>query len=68
MCAEKNNDEKGSTFDCCDCQGITEMMKGCFPDDAGYSDCFAKMKEMKEKFCGQKTGDAAKEENQGCCG
>jgi len=51
---------------CCD--GMAEMMKNCCPDGIGDSDCFAKMKEMKDKFCGQKADDGEKEENQGCCG
>ena len=67
MCAEKNNDknEKNSASGCCD--GMAEMMKNCCPDGAGDSDCFARMKEMKDKFCGQKADDGEKEENQGCC-
>ena len=67
MCAEKNNDknEKSTASDCCD--GIAEMLKNCCPNGAGDSDCFAKMKEMKDKFCGQKANDAAEENNQGFC-
>ncbi len=60
MCAEKNN---GSG--CCD--GMAEMMKDCCPDGKGGSDCTAKMKEMKDKFCGQKKDDASGD-SQGCCG
>ena len=68
MCAEKNNDKngKGSASGCCD--GMAEMMKDCCPDGVGDSDCFAKMKEIKDKFCGQKSDDGAKEDSQGCCG
>jgi hypothetical protein len=68
MCAEKNNDknEKSTASGCCD--GMAEMMKNCCPDGIGDSDCFAKMKEMKDKFCGQKTDGEASENDQGCCG
>jgi hypothetical protein len=68
MCAEKNNDKKEKGFSCCDSEGAAEMMKNCFPDDAGYTDCFTMMKKMQEKFCGQQTAGAAKEEKKGCCG
>ena len=55
MCAEKTNDKNRKTngSDCCN--GMDWMMKNCCTD--GGSDCFAKMKEMKEKFCGQKPDD-----------
>ena len=68
MCAEKCDDksEKGEKSSCCD--GMAEMMKNCCPYGVGDSDCFAKMKEMKDKFCGQKTDDEASEDEQGCCG
>jgi len=61
MCTEKNS------ASCC-CDGMVEMMKNCCPDCAGDSDCFAKMKEMKDTYFGQKVDDEAKEEKQGCCG
>ncbi len=67
MHTEKNSKERKRTFTCCDCEGIDEMIKGCFPDDAGYSACLAMMKEGRGKFCGQKSGDAVNEENRGCC-
>ena len=68
MCAEKNNEknEKNTANGCCD--GMAEMMKNCCPDGVGNSDCFAKMKEMKDKFCGHKANDAAAEDSQGSCG
>ncbi len=68
MCAEKNNDKDGKSTasNCCD--GMAEMMKNCCPDGIGDSDCFAKMKEMKDKFCGQKTDGEASKNDQGCCG
>ena len=68
MCAEKNNEknEHSSTGGCC--EGMAEMMKDCCARGAGDSDCFARMKEMKEKYCDQKTDGAAKEESRGCCG
>jgi hypothetical protein len=67
MCAEKNNDknEKSTASGCCD--GMAEMMKNCCPDGVGDSDCFAKMKEMKDKFCGQKVDDAVTEDSPDCC-
>ena len=66
MCAEKNNDknEKGSASSCCD--GMADMMKNCCPDSVGDSDCMTKMKEMKDKFCGQKFDDGTKEDSQSC--
>jgi hypothetical protein len=68
MCAENDNDKnkKSTVSDCCD--GMAEMMKNCCPDGAGDSDCFAKMKEMKDKFCGQKADDPSKEDSKDCCG
>jgi hypothetical protein len=68
MCTEKNNDknEKSTVGGCCD--GMAEMMKNCCPGGVGDSDCFAKMKEMKDKFCGQKVDDTATEDSQGCSG
>ena len=68
MSAEKCNDksEKTTKSSCCD--GMAEMMKNCCPDGRGDSDCFTNMKEMKDKYCGQKSDNGAKEESQGCCG
>ena len=68
MCVGKNNDknEKSTASGCCN--EMAEMMKNCCPDGIGDSDCFAKMKEMKDKFCGQKVDAAATEESQGCRG
>lgn len=68
MCSERNNDKKGKTISCDWCDGITEMIKGCFPDDAGYSACLARMKKNRDGFCGWKADAAGKRENQGCCG
>ena len=68
MCEEKKNDRKTKAFSCCDCDGITEMMKDCFPNDAGFTDCLARMNGDWEKFCGQKADDAASKDRQGCCG
>jgi hypothetical protein len=65
MCAEKCN-EKSTASGCCD--GIAEMIKNCCPDGAGDSDCFARMKEIKDKFCGQKTDAEASGDEQDCCG
>jgi hypothetical protein len=66
MYAEKNNaKKKRSIVGCCD--GTFEMIRDCFPDDGGYAACIARMKKNREEFCSRKDGDAAKEENQGCC-
>jgi hypothetical protein len=67
MCAEKNSNRKEKGFTCCNFDGVTEMMKGCFPDDAGYSDCLARLKERQVKHCSPKT-NAAPEDPNGCCG
>ena len=45
MCGENKNEKKAKIFSCCGSEGITEMMKGCFPDDAGFTDCLAKINE-----------------------
>jgi len=68
MCSEKDNakEERIFSWNCCD--GTAEMLKDCFPDDAGYSACFAMMNEGgRTRFRGQKTGDASKEDSRGCC-
>jgi hypothetical protein len=67
MCAEKTNDKNGKTNGISCCDGMAEMMN-CCPDGTSGSDCIAKMKEMKDKFCGQKTGDKGSGVSQGCCG
>ena len=68
MCAEKGNDKKERTGLCGCCDGTFEIIKGCFPDDAGYSACLARMNGNWGKFCGPKADDEAKGENQACCG
>lgn len=68
MCAEKNCKWEKRTFACCNFDGIAEMMKDCFPDDAGYSECLAKMKEMQDKQCSPKTDASASGDEQDCCG
>ena len=67
MCAEKKSNSKEKTFACCNFDGIAEMMKDCFPDDAGYSDCLAKMNKMQGKYCNPQN-DKTEEDRQGCCG
>ena len=57
MCEEKKRGRETKGFSCCGSDGITEMMKGCFPDDAGFTDCLSRMNGNWEKFCGQKTSD-----------
>ncbi|UCD66237.1 MAG: hypothetical protein JSW69_01005 [Deltaproteobacteria bacterium] len=68
MSSEKNSNRKERNFACCSFDGISEMMKDCFPDDAGYSECLARMKEKQDKHCSQKSDDAASEDRKGCCG
>jgi hypothetical protein len=68
MCAEKNNgkNEKNGESGCCD--GMEEMMKNCCSDGISGPDCFAKMKEMKDKFCGQNDDGKEPGDSKGCCG
>ena len=33
-------------FSCCDSEGAAEILKGCFPDDAGFADCCTMMQAM----------------------
>jgi len=68
MCAEKNNSRNKRTHSWGCCDGTFEAIRGCFPDDAGYSACLARMNGNRRKFCGQKADDEAKGENQACCG
>ena len=67
MSDEKYKNKKERTFLCGCCDGTFEMIKECFPDDAGYSASLARLKESRGKFCGQKEDEAAKGENQDCC-
>lgn len=67
MCDENKNEKKVRIFSCCGRDGITEMMKDCFPDDAGFSACLAEINESWKKFCGQKTENAAPKESQSFC-
>jgi hypothetical protein len=59
---EKENDKKERTGLCGCCDGTFEMIKGCFPDDAGYAADLARMKKNWGKFCSQKDGGVAKGE------
>jgi hypothetical protein len=68
MGTEENGNRKKRTITCGWCDGITEMIRDCFPDEAGYSACLAMMNGNRGKIFGQKTGEAAKEGNRGCCG
>ena len=52
MCAEKNNDKKDRTIACGWCNGTTEMMRGCFPGGADYSDCSTWMNKNWGRMCG----------------
>ena len=67
MC-KKNNEKKGKSIPSCCCDGMTEMMRGCFHDDTDYSVCFPWMNKNWRKFCGQTTDGAAKDENRSCYG
>ena len=68
MSAEKDNNTKKRTITCEWCESMDEMIKGCFPDDAGYSDCLDRMQKMQAMFYGRINGEAAKDKNQSCCG
>lgn len=67
MCAEKDNDKKERTGLCGCCDGTFEMIKGCFPDDSGYTACLARMNGNRGRFSCRQADDAAKGENKGCC-
>jgi hypothetical protein len=67
MFGGKNNNKKERTFLCDCCDGTFEMIEECFPDDAGYSACLARMQTSWGKFCGQKESDAVKRKNNDCC-
>ena len=54
MCAEKGNDKNERTVLCGCCDGTFEMIRDCFPDDAGYSDSLARMNGNGRRFCDQK--------------
>jgi len=68
MCDENKNEKKAKIFSCCGSGGITEMMKGCFPDDAGFTACLARINKGREKFSGQKAEDAESKERRSFCG
>ena len=65
MCGENKNEKKAKIFSSCDCFGITEMMKGCFPDDAGFTACLSRMNGDWDKFCGQKARNVSSKNRQG---
>ena len=65
MYAEQNTNKKARMPTCGWCDGITEMMMGCFPDDAGYSACLAGMKKMRDNFCNPEADGSASEDKQG---
>jgi len=67
MSEEKKKNRKTKAFSCCGGEGITEMMKGCFPDDAGYTACLARMNGNLRSFRGRHDDDAAKREKRNCC-
>lgn len=67
MCHEKKKNRKAKAFSCCGSEGITEMMKDCFPDDAGYTACLARMNGNMRNFSGRHDDDAAKKVKRDCC-
>ena len=68
MSGENKNKKKEKIFSCCDFDGMTEMMKDCFPDDAGFTACLSKINEDWKKNCGQKASNASSKNFKGCCG
>ena len=54
-------------FSCCDSEGAFEILKGCFPDDAGFVECCTMMQGMQGRFCNSKENKTATENEQGCC-
>ena len=67
MCDENKNEKKVRIFSCCGSDGITEMMKGCFPDDSGFTACLAEINKGRGKFCGRRTEDTASKERRNFC-
>lgn len=62
MGVENNNSQKGRFSFCGCCDGTFELIRDCFPDDAGYSDCLSRMQGMQDNCYSRKSGDTAKEE------
>ena len=54
MSAEKENDKREKSGLCGCCDGTFEIIKGCFPDDAGYAACLARMNGNRESSVAQK--------------
>ena len=54
MSAGTNNDKKKRTIVCGCCDGTFEIIKDCFPDDAGYSASLARMNGAGRRFCDEK--------------
>ena len=54
MSAGNNNNKKKRTIMSGCCDGTFEMIKGCFPDDSGYSASLARMNGAAKRFCDQK--------------
>ena len=67
MCAEKNNNRKENDTGCRWCDEMAKMMRGCVTDDAGYTDCLARMNKNLGRSCGRKTDGAGRKENRGSC-
>ena len=61
MSTEKHRTRKKRTFSCAWCDGVDEMMQGCLTDDAGFSECLARMKNMQDEFCGRNKSDVYSE-------
>jgi hypothetical protein len=68
MSREKNNGSGKNDWWCCWCDEIGKMMRGCVTDDAGYTDCLARMNNNLGRSCGQKVDRTGRKENRDCCG
>ena len=67
MSTEKNTNREEKIFSCKWCEGIDEMMKDCFPDDAGFSECIARMQKMQGKHFSLREGDVPLKNWWNCC-
>jgi hypothetical protein len=68
MCAENNKDSKENNTRCSWCDGMAEIMLGCFRGSTDYSDCSAWINKNWGRFCGQKADRTGRKENRDCCG
>jgi hypothetical protein len=68
MCAENNNDRGKNNTRCNWCEGMAEMMRGCFPAGTDYSDYSPLMNKNWGRSCGQKADGTGRKGNRECCG